>query len=388
MRKVIFYFLVLLFAVWLGIIMQHNPGYILVSYDNITIETSLWFTATALIVLFILFYWVLRIGANASFIASNFIRWVNNRRERRARAQTILGLYEYIEGKYANSEKRLSRNASHSDMPLINYLTAAFAAKHQHALKRSGNYLHLAQTVAGDRPVAMGLAQAKIQISNKQMQKACITLQRLHSDHPKNPLILRLLQEVYLELKDWYGLEKILPLLRKRRALTAEELSWLEEKVYSELLLIGAETNNIKNVWIGLPRHLHKNPVVAKVYTEYLLANNEVEHAEGILKMILRKNLDGRLLDLYSTMQSSNPIKHLVRAEEWFKDNPENPDLLLSLGRICRLQKLWGKARDYLEKSAQLNPSLETYVELAQLMQDQNISQKALNYYRKGLQLR
>ena len=385
MKRTIFYFLVLLLAVWLGVIMQHNPGYILVAYNSISIETSLWFAVVSLVFLFILFYLVLRFSSGVGAITSYIRQWISSRRSRRAHSQTVLGLYELVEGNWERAEKKLFRFAKYSDMPLINYLAAAFMAQNQRELKRRDNYLRLAQKVAKDRPIAAGLTQASLQMANKYWEDACATLQNLQQLQPRNSFILQLLQEVYVELKDWARLEKILPLLRKRRILSSEEINQLEQKVYKELLVIGAGNNSISSIWKQLPRYLQKNSVLVAVYVEYLLANNQIEDAETILKMTLRKVLDAYLLDLYAGLSSTQPIKHLMRAEEWLQHNPENADLLLCLGRMCRKQKLWGKARHYLEKSARLNPTMAAFAELAQIAIEQNDLRGALELYAKGL---
>jgi len=194
-----------------------------------------------------------------------------------------------------------------------------------------------------------------------------------------------LLKQACLELKDWVGLKILLPDLRKRRAFSIEEINQLELKVYSELLLVGRTNNTIEAKWDELPGYLQKHPAIVAIYVEYLLANKECEEAEAILKMVLRKVLDERLLELYATLPSSNPIKKVARAEGWLKENPENPALLLCLGRICKQQKLWGKARQYLEKSACLMKAPAVYLELGQIMEMQNDLRGALDFYSKGL---
>lgn len=382
MKRIIICFLALLLSVWLGIIMSRNPGYVLVSYQDWTIETSLWFAAAALIALFLLFYALLRVSSGIRFIAVRFRQWIVNRRARKARAKTILGLYDFAEGNWANSEKKLIRAAKYSDMPLINYLAAAYMAQKQYALARRDNYLLLAQKASADHPIVIGLTQARLQIFNKQWEEAVATLQHLHQLRPKNAFILQLLEQAYLELKDWFGLKNLLPALRKRHAFSVEEINILEIKVYSELLLTSVVNNTIEIKWNELPRYLQRQPVLVSIYVEYLLSNNKHEEVESILKMILRKNLDDHLLELYAVLPSANPIKKVARAEGWLKTNPENAALLLCLGRICRQQKLWGKARQYLEKSACLIETPAVYVELGQIMEMQNDLRGALASYK------
>lgn len=385
MRKIIFYFFILLIAVWLGVVMHRNPGYVLIAYHNISIETSLWFAAVAFLCLFLVFYMMLRFSSGVCVVVSYIKHWITNLRQRRARERTVLGLYDLVEGNWVRAEKQLLRAASYSDMPLVNYLAAAFMAERQHAVKRRDNYLRLAQKTTKERPTAVGLVQARLQMGNKQWEEAAATLQRLQQAQPKNGFILQLLQQVYLELKDWRSLERLLSVLRKRGVLNVDELNQLEVKVYKELLLAGTKNNTIDAVWNDLSRYLKRNQELTAFYAEYLLAKNRAEDGEAILKIALHKVLDERLLELYATIPSSLPIKHLMRAEKWLQDNSENASLLLCLGRICRQQKLWGKARVYLEKSARLMPSLVVYTELAKIMVAQNDLQGALDFYEKGV---
>ena len=387
MKRIIICFLALLFSVWLGIIMHRNPGYILVSYQNWSVETSLWFAVVALVVMFLLFYTLLRFSSGVSSIAIRVKQWISNRRKRKARTQTTLGLYDFVEGNWKLAEKKLIRAAKYSDMPLINYLAAAFMAQRQCALTRRDNYLLLAQKTDIDHPIVVGLTQARLQIFNQQWEEALATLQHLHQLRPKNAFILQLLEQAHLELKDWIGLKTLLPILRKRRAFSIEEINQLELKVCSELLLLSKTNNTVEIKWNELPRYLQKQPALAAIYVEYLLANNKTEEAEDVLKMVLHKILDERLLELYAVLPSNNPIKKIARAEKWLKENSENATLLLCLGRICKQQKLWGKARQYLERSLRLSATPAVYSELGQIMETQNDLRGALDLYNKGLQV-
>ena len=52
MIKVLFIFILLLMSVWLGIQLQHDPGYMLIAINQWTIETPLWVAIAASILLF------------------------------------------------------------------------------------------------------------------------------------------------------------------------------------------------------------------------------------------------------------------------------------------------------------------------------------------------
>ena len=386
MKRTILYFLLLLFSVWLGIIMHRNPGYVLLSFSGWSVETSLWFAVIILIMLFLLFYLLLRFGSGVESTAIRIKMWISSRRKRRARAQTISGLYDFVVGKWAHAENKLSRAAKYSDMPLINYLAAAFVAQRQGVIERRDQYLLSAQESDAKHPIVVGLTRARLQIFNQQWEEALATLQNLQQLQPKNVFTLQLLKQVYLQLKDWSGLKILLPLLRKYRVFGIEEINQLEIQVYRQWFLTASTTETIVTKWYELSRNLQKQPALVALYAEYLLANNKAREAEDILKIVLCKVLDDRLLELYATLPSADAIKKLARTERWLKTNPENAALLLCLGRMCKQQKLWGKACQYLEKSANLAPTATVYLELGQIMEIRNDLRGALNYYNKGLQ--
>jgi HemY protein len=60
---------------------------------------------------------------------------------------------------------------------------------------------------------------------------------------------------------------------------------------------------------------------------------------------------------------------------------------LLSLGRLCKHNKLWGKARSYLNASIGIKPHSDAYKELGQLLEQLNEHSQAVECYHKGLLL-
>lgn len=387
MRKLIIYFLILLVAVWIGVTIHHDPGYVLIAYREISIETSLWFVVISIVVCFLLLYALLRLSSGMRAVAISIRQWLGSHKKRRAHIQMVAGLYELVEGNWVGAEKTLINSAKSSSAPLVNYLAAALMAHNQHAAKRLNNYLRLAQKTARSRPLAAAMIQAHLHIVNKQWEEAAAVLQSVKQLQSKNVFILQLLYRVYVELKDWQNLKDLLPVLRKYRVLEIDAINQLELQVYTHLLQIDARNSTIEKTWQHLPHYLRKNPQLVAIYLQYLLAKNRVQETEELLKMVLRKNLDNDLLAIYANIVSEQPIKQLTRGEKWLQDNPEHPGLLLCLGRICRKQKLWGKSRHYLEKSAKIAPNMEVYAELAQIMIAQNDLQSAVNFYAKMSQV-
>ena len=77
----------------------------------------------------------------------------------------------------------------------------------------------------------------------------------------------------------------------------------------------------------------------------------------------------------------------LKQAEKWLTEHENDAVLLLTLGRLCARANLWAKARSYLEASATLEQNPETYLALAELMQNHEDHAEAAKCYAKGLAL-
>ena len=60
---------------------------------------------------------------------------------------------------------------------------------------------------------------------------------------------------------------------------------------------------------------------------------------------------------------------------------------MLTLGRLSVKNKLWGKARTYLEESIEINPLPEAYRTLATVLEELGEHGAAAVQYQKGLEL-
>jgi HemY protein len=379
MKRLVIYFLVLLAAVWLGIIIHANPGYALFAYKNWSIEISLWLAILGIFLLFLLFHELLSFRTKLHLFAQRIHQWVKNSKHRKM----VKGVYELIEGKWKTAESKLISAAKKPEIASINYLAAAYAAQKRHAIDQRDEYLYLAQKFSSPKTIAPLLIQAELFIANNQLEEALAILERLKQTKSRNFHILKLLSQVYLELHDWEALQKILAKLWRYKLLASDTLNNLEQKVYTELLQISIKNNRAHNFWSKLPRNIKYNNAVLLIYIDYLLTENNHILAENLLKQALHKNWHSALLQRYACIKSVNPLKQLKRAEIWLKQHQQDAALLLCLGQICKQQHLWGQARYYLENSLKIAPAPKTYYELGELMEMQNQPVLAIQYYKK-----
>ncbi len=390
MKLLIYAFIVLFVAVSLALLAQQDPGYVLIARGQTTVETSLSLFLILLVGGFVLMYFALRIVVRAWGLPRRLQRWRQVRRWRRARQLTNQGLIELAEGDWAEAEKRLSRSAPNSEMPLINYLSAARAAQKLSAPERRDHYLSLAHRSMAGTDTAVALTQAELQLTHGQLEQALATLMHLRASVPAHPYVLYLLMRLYERLKSWGDLVDLLPALRKHQAVDGATLDQLTRTVHRETLTLAARSGNaarLDEVWETLSRELRRDPLLVEDYARDLLRVGQPARAEAVLRETLKRQWCEPLVYLYGLSESADTGKQLSQAEQWLKEHGRSAELLLTLGRLCVRHKLWGKARTYFEASLGVEPRPETYRELGTLLDRLGEEAAAVEYCRKGLAL-
>lgn len=387
MKRLLILLVVLVASVWLGLQVQRDPGYVLLAYQHWAIETSVWVALASLLVLCYTLYSLVKFLSKLSKTPGLFRRWKKKQRVLAAQKHTMRGLLALAEGQWQKAEKNLIRGSQYGDMPLISYLAAAWATQEQGQHLQRDEYIQQAFLANPDAQIAISLTQAQLQISHKQWEQALATLTSLLKQAPNHPYVYKLLKIVYLQLNDWENLLDLLPMLRKFQVAKQQELEQLETAAYQHKLANAKAFtyDELVIIWQKIPRQLRKQHDLIKPYVERLIKLNHIDEAVTLLQDALNKQLDNSLIHTYGLIKSSSSDKQLKVAETWLQQQPDNPELLLCLGRLCIYNQLWGKARTYLDASLAERRSPESCVELAKLLEKLDQKEEAIRYYREGL---
>jgi HemY protein len=342
------------------------------------------------IVVFLLFYFVLRGAVNLLDLPKNYRRWRITKGHKKSEYYLTQGYLALFEGNWHRAEKLLSKGAGYSRLPMINYIGAARAAQKQGAIERRDSYLRQAYSDDPESEFAVGLARAELQMNQDQTEQAYATLRHIDIDRPGQNQVKLLLLEASSELNDWDQSLAILQDLEKKGALPVEKIRAKQLQVYAELLNTAArsgQVDDLKSAWNAVPNRLKKEFYLMEVYIRGRLNYPDTTDCEVMLRRIIRQNPDPALVRLYGQVQGENPAKQLSFMENVLKDHPTQGSVQLTAGRLYKRAELWGKARVCLEKGLQLEPAAETYYELATLFKQQGDNDNANRYFQKGLTL-
>ena len=122
-------------------------------------------------------------------------------------------------------------------------------------------------------------------------------------------------------------------------------------------------------------------------YSRSLVEYGMHKEAEALVRDAIKRRWSAPLVHVYGIIEGPLPDKQLAFAEGLLKGHDRDAVLLLTLGRLCLHNRLWGKARSYLEASLSQSPRGETYRELATLLEQLGEEEAARDLYRDGVNL-
>ena len=389
--KLLFFIIALLFgATLITLYALDNPGYVLISHAPWSIEMSLTLFIPLMIIVSFLFYLTLYIIIRLWRIPRDVGRWRTRRQSRRARTALLKGLTSLAEGNWVEAEAQLLAGMRYGDNPLLNYLGAAMACEGQGNREKRDEYLAMAHKNASRHDLAIGMTQALLQHQARQLEQSLATLNELRGSAPKHPQVLKLLAQVHLELCDWTGLIELIPDLRQTYALSTKEIDAIEMQANHELLKLSLPSGKpgvLEKAWNAVPKTLRRHPMMIATYARQLIQQGELVRAESVLRAAIEDDWDSALVELYGQAPGNNVAEQLEAAEGWLTSHRGDPKLLLTLARLSLHLKQDSKARGYFEQCLMLHGPAEAYHELGNLVDRLGEKDKALNYYRRGLEM-
>jgi HemY protein len=202
--------------------------------------------------------------------------------------------------------------------------------------------------------------------------------------------VIELIAECYARTQAWEPLRLLLSGVEGARALTPERHRELLGRALREELGRAGESARLealKALWDATPPALRGLPELRRAYLGGLArfgADTEVAAQVGNM---LKQGWDAGLVEVYGSLGGLDPVAQLATVEQWLNQHGERHELLLAAGRVCSRNRLWGKARSYLDAALRLQPTPDVYLALAKLCEQTKQPEEANLFYRRGLEL-
>lgn len=381
--------------------LRDETGYVLLGFRGWIVETSLLGLLLGLAALAFAAWLLLRLLLGSVRLPQSLRTMMERRRRERAQRSFEAGLLHLLEGDWKRAEVELVRRAADHHAAQLNYLGAARAAQRRGAGDRRDHYLQLAtgqlatgQLTAGQAPQierAALLTRAELQIERGEFVAARETAERLRALNPKQPYVTELLADALSGLGEWEPLRNLLQDASATAGLSPVKRRALLERALIERMRTAegeARLEQLKALWAEVAADARQWPSVRLQYARGLARLNALAEAMALAVDALGREWDAGLAELYGELEpaDTDTVAQLATIEQWLTRYGERPELLIAAGRACRRNRLWGKARSYLDAVIKLSPSPAAYLELARLCEQTQNAQEAEVFYRTGLE--
>jgi HemY protein len=268
-------------------------------------------------------------------------------------------------------------------------MLAARAAHELRAYQRRDAYLAqgAAHLPAGD--LMKIITGAELLLKERRAEDALALLQSQPHRHTAG---LRLELTALHLAKEWEKSLVVIDQLEKRKVYDPAQAGDLRRNAITEQLMRRAtDVAALDEAWRKVPDALRRDTRIARAAAEGYISLHAGTLAAEIIERSLEQNWDSDLAALYGDCEENGAkatdVRQIERAERWLAAHPADAALLLTLGRLCAREKLWGKSRNYLDASISLEPSYQAHLAAAQLQEQLGDSDTAKRHYRESLNL-
>ena len=264
---------------------------------------------------------------------------------RQARTRLATGLIALHEGRWARAESLLAAAAEEPESR-----SAALLGAREAALRRDDRVAaakHLTALAAHDAAAAALLA-AEAQLDAGDAAGAVATLQPFAERRTLSPRGRVLHVEALRRAGQAAAALDRFAELRSEPSLPNETLAPLEAHVVADALAQAPDIDALATRWQGLAPRLRELPAAVAAYARRAVALGREDQADAALAEALEARWDPDLVRVYGELP---PDGRRERAEAWLAAHPDDPQLLLTLGRLSAGERMWARAEEQLHRA-------------------------------------
>ena len=363
-----------------------ESGYVLLAWQDWTLETSLPGFVLMLVLLLAALYLGWRLLSGAVGLPGRMQAYLARRRRERAQRTFMEGLRLLAAGEFRRAEIALLRRVADHPEADLNYLAAAHVAHQVGAAERRDHYLDLASRQGDADAPAVLAVRAALQRAAGQGQAALETARRFHQRHPKHSHAVRLYARALASAGESTALLQLLK-TQGDAVPEARRQAWQAEAMGNlmRIAVNGGQLDQLKALWESAGATVRGLPEVQQHYASGLVALGDEAEAVALINKALKQRWDANLVGLFGALEAIDPVTQLASLEQWLQQHGEQAALMLAAGRACVRNHLWGKASSYLDTALRLHAGPEVYLALAQLAERTQRPDDAQRFYREGL---
>lgn len=380
-------FLFWLLALFAGAValtrVSHNSGYVLLVYPPYRAEMSLTAFVLGLIAFFVIAYLLVRLISGAIHLPEQVRSFRAKSSHSKGQTAMLEALTAYFEGRYAAAEAAAVRAMELGENSGLNSIIAARAANELRDFDKRDAYLADAEgKTVGEQTMRL-IAKAEFQLDQKQPQSALSSLKELSDTGMRKHIgALNLELKAQQQARNWDAVLDVANQLVKRNAINETMAIQMRQQAWTEKLRLASNDIEIlRSVWKSVPVEFKQRSKIAVVAAQSFMQLNDCTTSRSLLTDSLNANWDSEVVALYGDCHQGSVVAQIDQAERWLKQHHDDAGLLLTLGKLCLHQELWGKAQNYLDASISIQPSRAAYTALARLAEKLHKTDETFRYH-------
>lgn len=384
----------LVFTAVLGLIaapfIAENQGYIFISFANYTLEMSV---VSGFFLLFgtcFLLWFFTRLMRFILSLNRRTQHWFKHRGTEKSYTSYQDAVLALLGQNWQRAEKYFLQYRKQSPFPLLHTLGAALAAHKQKKHVERDDYFNEAHIHFPFASEALTLQHAQLLIEERQFEPALAMLQKIQQTNPDCTSVYPLLLTIAVALNDAPAIAENVRRLRHKNIYSEDQLDTWEifaHQIQLEVLQEKQDSPALADYWHKIPRTLRKQKQLAQTFycaiaTSALLPRflNDIEH------YLAQKTCDA-VLNTLTEVTGSNRDKVINMLKKRLKKDSHNAQLHYSYAKILYDDGNLAKAKQHADQARTLNETAPVCLLLGRIMSDMRLTEKALEYYRTGLEL-
>jgi HemY protein len=400
MRSLFWLLLLGLLAIGVALLGRFSEGYVLWVVPPWRIEASFNLYVLAQLGALLLAYLLLRGIANTLRLPSVVSEYRARRARRRDERLAAEALRMLWEGRYSHALKNAEKVMQHGREQEVGAggtgetaagIAALVGFKAAYALRDETRLpvwrAHAESMDAAGWRTARLLGEIAVALDARDFPAAQAAFGQLGTKERRQISAQRLALRMAQGQGDWAELLRIARLLEKHGALTPDQARPLCLRAYHGVL------DNLQDDPVQLMRYWRKMNVadrqdlrLAQRAARALSAAGACAESAHLIEEYLDERWESVLLEDYASCEGADVLGRIAHCETWLHEHQDDAMLLLTLGRLCVLRQLWGKAQSYFEASLAVASGCAAHIELARLFDQLERPDEANRHYRAAAQ--
>lgn len=375
-------------AVGLSMALRFNDGFVLVVLPPWRLEISLNLALAALAGAFLLLYGALRGVALTLGLPARVRAYRARKRKEKAASLFQDAVRLLFEGRFGHALNKAAEAHGAGEVPGLAALIAARAAQRMRETAKQEFWLDRATADDTRTAAARLMLEAEMYLDARRHDEAIAVLARLQQTTGRHIAALRLELRARQGAGHWDEVLRIVRQLEKRKAMSADAARELRLQAHcANIARCASDRTRLIACLDRIPAG-ERGTRVAREAVRALLALGARSETRQIIEEEIGREWDSALIARYAEADGEDDaLARIARAEGWLAQHPDDPALLVALGRLCMIRQLWGKAQSYLDAALSLADTRDTRLVLAALAERLGRAEEANRHYRAAAQL-